>query len=68
MADAFEKPIKVTISDPETGVELESRIVANDYVLITAGNRYVKHVQAMGRPGRATHMIAVAVKTSSTQE
>ena len=61
MAD-FDKPIKVTIYDAETGAELESRIVANDYVLITAGNRYVKSVQAMGRPGRATHMIAVAVE------
>lgn len=59
--DSFEKPIKVTVSDPETGAELESRIVANDYVLICAGNRYVKNVQAMGRPGRMTHMIAVAV-------
>jgi hypothetical protein len=32
--------------------------VANDYVLITTGNRYVKSVQVMGR----THMIAVAVE------
>jgi hypothetical protein len=57
----FEKPIKVTISDPETGQELESRVVENDYVLITAGNRYIKSLQIMGAPGRATHMIAVAV-------
>lgn len=53
----FDKPIKVTVSDAETGEELESRVVANDYVLICAGNRYVKSVQRMGR----THMIAVAV-------
>lgn len=53
----YQKPIKVTISDPETGAVLDEKIVANDYVLITAGNRYVKSLQAMGR----THMIAVAV-------
>jgi hypothetical protein len=55
------KPVKVTVSDPETGEVFEEKIVANDYCLITAGNRYVKSIQTMGRPGRATHMIAVAV-------
>lgn len=64
--NAFDKPVKVTISDPETGDELESRVVANDYCLICAGNRYVKSVQIMGRPGRATHMIAVAVTPALT--
>lgn len=54
---AVQKPIKVTVSDPETGEELESRIVSNDYILICAGNRFVKSIQVMGR----THMIAVAV-------
>jgi hypothetical protein len=54
----IQKPIRVTISDPETGEQLESRVVANDYVLITAGNRYVKNVQQMGR----THVISVAVE------
>jgi hypothetical protein len=57
MAD-FQKPIRVTISDPDTGEQLESRVVSNDYVLITAGNRYVKNIQQMGR----THIIAVAVE------
>ena len=60
MNEPFEKPIKVTVSDPETGDILESRIVENDYVLICAGNRYVKSVQFMGKPSRRTHMIAVA--------
>lgn len=50
-------PVKVTVSDPETGKVLEERIVDNDYALITAGNRYVKSRQVMGR----THMIAVAI-------
>ena len=57
MTVSHEKPVKVTVSDPETGEVLESRVIANDYVLITAGNRYVKSIQQMGR----THMIAVAV-------
>jgi hypothetical protein len=56
MGETYTKPVKVTVSDPETGEELESRIVANDYCLITTGRRYVKSLQIMGR----THMIAVA--------
>jgi len=65
---AFRKPVKVTISDSETGEELESRVVANDYVLITVGNRYVKNIQVMGRPGRQTHMIAVAVEPTASDD
>ncbi len=57
MAD-FEKPVKLTISDPETGEVFESRVLANDYAIVTSGNRYVKSVQTMGR----THMLAVAVE------
>jgi hypothetical protein len=53
----FEKSVRVTISDPETGDELESCIVSNDYVLVTVGNRYLKSAQIMGR----THILAVAV-------
>lgn len=53
-----QKPVKVTVSDPDTGEVLEEKIVANDYCLITAGNRYVKSLQVMGR----THMIAIAVQ------
>jgi hypothetical protein len=54
----FKKPVRVTISDPETGEELESRVVTNDYVLITVGNRYLKNAQRMG----TTHVLAVAVE------
>lgn len=58
MSDAtFQKPVKLTISDPETGTVLEERILANDYAIITAGNRYVKSIQVWGQ----THMLAVAV-------
>lgn len=53
----YQKPIKVTLSDPETGDTLEEKVIANDYVIICAGRRYVKSVQIMGK----THMIAVAL-------
>lgn len=53
----YPKPVRVTVSDPETGETLESRVVANDYLLITAGNRYVKHLMVMGH----THVLSVAV-------
>lgn len=49
-------PIKVTISDPATGDVLEEKIIDNDYVLICAGNRYLKSIQRMG----TTYMLAVA--------
>lgn len=55
---SHDKPVKVTVSDPETGEVLQERVIANDYCLVTAGNRYVKSLQVMGR----THMIAVAVE------
>ena len=56
--DASEQsgPVKVTVSDPETGKVFEEKIVHNDYVIITNGRRYVKSIQTMGK----THMLAVA--------
>lgn len=54
-------PIKVTVSDPETGAVLEEKTLSNDYVLITAGKRYLKHTQIMGK----THMLAVSVERPS---
>lgn len=56
MAD-FNRPIKVTVSDPDTGQVLQEKVITNDYVLITAGDRYVKSLQILGR----THMVAIAV-------
>ena len=55
----FRKPVKVTISDPDTGEEFESQIVSNNYVLITVGNRHLKSMQ-MWRGG--THILYVAVE------
>ena len=57
MAGEHTGPIKVTISDPDTGKVLEETVIRNDYLLVTAGNRYLKHIQIMGK----THMLAVAV-------
>lgn len=57
------RPVKVTVSDPETGAVLQERIVENDYVLICVGNRYVKSVQIMGR----THMVAIATRKPGEQ-
>lgn len=51
------KSVKVTVTDPESGEVLQERVVSNDYVLIVAGNRYLKSHQIMG----STHMLAVAV-------
>ena len=53
----YKKPIKITISDPDTGEVLEEKTIANNYVIVTVGNRYVKSIQIWGR----THMLAVAV-------
>ena len=52
-------PVKVTVSDPQSGAVLEERILDNDYALICAGRRYVKNIQVMGWRN-PTHMIAVA--------
>lgn len=58
-----EKPVKVTVSDPETGTILQEKIIANDYCLITAGNVHVKSIQRMGQ----TDMIAVGPPTKGSR-
>lgn len=51
----FEGKIKVTVSDPDTGEVFEEKTVANDYVLICAGDRYLKSWQVWG----ATHQLNI---------
>lgn len=34
-------PIKVTITDPETGEVLGEKVLDNDYLVVCAGNRYL---------------------------
>jgi len=53
-----EKPVKVTISDPDTGEVLEEKVVQNDYCIVCTGRRYVKSMQRMGQ----THMLAIALR------
>lgn len=48
-------PIKVTISDPESGEVLAEQVVDNDFVLICAGNRYLANT--------TTHANGTAVLT-----
>jgi hypothetical protein len=64
MIEETKGPVKVTVSDPETGQVFEEKIVSNDYVIITNGRRYVKSVQLMGK----THMIAVAWEKGNPDE
>lgn len=40
--------IKVKICDPETDAVLEERVVDNDFVVVCAGNRFVKSWQMWG--------------------
>ena len=37
------EPIKVTVTDPDTGEVLGEEIVKDNYLLICAGNRYLHH-------------------------
>ena len=57
MSAPSKSPIVVRVYDAETDKLLEERRIENDYILICAGNRYVKSQQVMGK----THMLAVAV-------
>lgn len=51
------KGIRVTVKDLETGKE-ESKEIVDDYILITAGNRYLAHTNAFGN---GTHVLTVKV-------
>lgn len=51
------KGIRVTVKDLATGEE-ESKEIVDDYILITAGNRYLAHTNAFGN---GTHVLTVKV-------
>lgn len=59
----YDRPVKVTVSDPETGEVLGEATAENDYVLVCAGRRYVKSMQVCGR----THQINIAYDTEPLQ-
>ena len=49
--------IKVTVYDPDTGEELASETITNDYVIVCAGTAHVAHTQAYATTG--THVLTV---------
>lgn len=51
-----EKPVKVTVSDPDSGEVLGEQIVSNDYVLVCAGSRYLASTQAHAN---GTHVLTI---------
>lgn len=51
-----DKGIRVTCTDLATG-ESESQEIWNDYLIITAGNRYVSGVQWY--PGKGTAVVTI---------
>lgn len=54
----YGQPVKVTVSDPDTGAVLEEKVLGrNDYVVITTGNRYIKSMQVWGQ----THTVHIAM-------
>lgn len=53
--------IKVTVSDPVSGEVLEEKVIENDYLIITAGNRVLDGVQTYGT---GTHVATIKVAAS----
>jgi hypothetical protein len=53
-------PIKVTVTDPESGEVLGEHTIENDYVLVCAGSCYLDGTQAY--PGTGTHVLTVKGK------
>jgi hypothetical protein len=54
-------PIKVTVTDPETGEVLGEQIVDDDYMLICAGDRYLAHTNTFAN---GTHVLTVKREVS----
>ena len=49
-------PIKITVTDPESGEVLGEQLLTNDYAVICAGNRYVARTNAHAN---GTHVITI---------
>lgn len=56
-----EAPIKVTVTDPETGEVLGERTIENDYMVICAGRKFLAHTASY--PGKGTTVLTI--KTAS---
>ena len=50
------EPIKVTVTDPESGEVLGEQLLDNDYLVICAGNRYLAHTNAHVN---GTHVVTI---------
>ena len=49
-------PVKVTVSDPDSGEVLGEQLLDNDYLVICAGNRYLAHTNAHAN---GTHVLTI---------
>lgn len=50
------EPVKITVSDPETGIVLAEKILENDYCLLVAGRCYLDKVT---RHANGTHQLVI---------
>jgi hypothetical protein len=50
------EPIKVIVSDPDSGDVLAEQVIDNDYVVICAGRTHVAHTNAHAN---GTHVITI---------
>lgn len=55
------EPIKVTVTDPESGEVLAERLIDNDYAVICAGNRFVSHTTSHSN---GTHVVTIKREAS----
>lgn len=51
-----QKPVKVTVSDPDTGEMLEEIVLTNDYTVVCAGSCEVTYTQVHAN---GTHMLTI---------
>lgn len=49
-------PVKVTVSDPDTGEVLGERVIEDDYILICNGRSYLHYTSAYAN---GTHVLTV---------
>ena len=59
------EPIKVTVTDPDTGEVLGEQVIEDDYMVICAGNRYLAGTQAHAN---GTHVLTVKVDIAAPTE
>lgn len=50
------KPVKITVSDPDTKEILGESVIENDYTVVCAGNRYIDSIQTHAN---GTHVLTI---------